>query len=334
MLAVVLVGGFGTRLRPLTNEVPKPMLPVLHRPMIVRLVERLAEGGVTDVVLALGFKPEPFRTAFPDGRHGDVRVHYAVEPEPLDTAGAIAFGARAVGVDETFIVANGDIITDLDVSRLVDGHRRIGVAATIHLTPVDDPSAFGVVETDTGQIVRRFIEKPAPGETESNMINAGTYVFEPEVLDLIAPDTRISVERDTFPTLVAASQLAAIATDDYWIDAGRPELFLRANLDMLAGSRRRVADRPAIAPGATVDRDAHVIDSVIADGVHVGARSVVRGSLLLPGAHVADGASVVDSIVAGSVGELSTVESSVLGAGHFVPAHSEVKHQTLPPPAP
>jgi len=217
MLAVVLVGGFGTRLRPLTNEVPKPMLPVLHRPMIVRLVERLAEGGVTDVVLALGFRPEPFRAAFPDGRHGDVRVHYAVEPQPLDTGGAIAFAARTVGVDRTFIVANGDIITDLDVSRLVDAHRRIGVAATIHLTPVDDPSAFGVVETDSDQIVRRFVEKPAPGETDSNMINAGTYVFEPEVLDLIVPDTPVSVERDTFPALVAASKLAAIATA-----AGRP----------------------------------------------------------------------------------------------------------------
>ena len=110
MFAVVLVGGFGTRLRPLTNDVPKPMLPVLHRPMIVHLVERLAAAGVTDVVLALGFKPEPFQSAFPDGRYGDVRVHYAVEPEPLDTAGAIGLAARTAGVDDTFIVANGDII--------------------------------------------------------------------------------------------------------------------------------------------------------------------------------------------------------------------------------
>src|SRR6188472_3632211 len=143
MYAVVLVGGFGTRLRPLTNAVPKPMLPIVHTPMIVRLVERLAAGGFTDVVLALGFKPEPFRDAFPDGRHGDVRVHYAVEPEPLDTAGAIAFAARESGVDETFLVANGDIVTDLDVTRLVDAHRAARAAATIHLTPVADPSAFG-----------------------------------------------------------------------------------------------------------------------------------------------------------------------------------------------
>jgi mannose-1-phosphate guanylyltransferase len=139
MYAVVLVGGFGTRLRPLTNEIPKPMLPVVHRPMIVRLVDRLAAGGVTDVVLALGFKPEPFRDAFPDGRHGDVQVHYAVEPEPLDTAGAIAFAAREAGITDTFVVANGDIITDLDVAWLVAAHRSAGSEATIHLTPVADP---------------------------------------------------------------------------------------------------------------------------------------------------------------------------------------------------
>jgi mannose-1-phosphate guanylyltransferase len=172
--AVVLVGGFGTRLRPLTNDMPKPMLPIVHRPMIVRLVERLAVGGVTDVVLALGFRPEPFATAFPGGTHGDVRVHYAVEPEPLDTAGAIAFAARSVGVDDTFVVANGDIVTDLDVATLVDVHRRCAYRATIHLTPVDDPSAFGVAELDDRGSVQRLVAEPAPGDTESNQINGGT----------------------------------------------------------------------------------------------------------------------------------------------------------------
>jgi len=298
MLAVVLVGGFGTRLRPLTNDVPKPMLPVVHRPMIVRLVERLAEGGVTDVVLALGFKPEPFVAAFPDGRYGDVRVRYAVEPEPLDTAGAIAFAARSVNVDQTFVVANGDVLTDLHLGRLVDDHRRRGAAATIHLTPVDDPSAFGVVESDAEGIVRRFVEKPGPGETDSNLINAGTYVFEPEVLDLIGAGQRVSVERDTFPRLVAEARLAAVATDDYWLDAGRPELYLRANLDLISGTRRRDAGEPAIADGAVVHHTAHIVDSVIAEGVVVEAGSSVRGSLLLPGARVGGNASVVDSIIA------------------------------------
>ena len=179
MRAVVLVGGFGTRLRPLTNDIPKPVLPVGHVPMIVRLVNDLPRGGVDDVTLALGFKPEPFRSAFPDGRCDDVVIHYAVEPEPLDTAGAIRFAALAAGIDDTFVVANGDILTDLDVDALVDFHRARHAEATIHLTPVDDPSAFGVVDADNNGRVHRFVEKPAPGTEPSNLINAGTYVLEP-----------------------------------------------------------------------------------------------------------------------------------------------------------
>jgi len=332
MLGVVLVGGFGTRLRPLTNDVPKPMLPVVHRPMIVRLVERLAEGGVTDVVLALGFKPEPFEAAFPDGRvesMQQVRVHYAVEPEPLDTGGAIAFAARAVGADDTFVVANGDVITDLDVGHLVAEHRRIGRHATIHLTPVDDPSAFGVVETD-GDVVRRFVEKPAPGETDSNLINAGTYVFEPSVLDLIEPGARLSIERSTFPTLVSSGRLAAVATDDYWLDTGRPELYLRANLDLITGVRGPALD--GVAPGATVAADASVTDVVVEGGASVDSGATVARSVLLPGAHVARDASVTDSIVAGHVGAGATLERAVIGAGHRVPDGASVVDARLPAP--
>lgn len=332
MLAVVLVGGFGTRLRPLTNDVPKPVLPVLHRPMIVRLVERLAAGGVTDVVLALGFKPEPFAAIFPDGRCDDlpgVRVHYAVEPEPLDTGGAIAFAARHVGADDTFVVANGDIVTDLDVGRLVAEHRRIGVAATIHLTPVADPSAFGVVETD-GIRVRRFVEKPAPGETDSNVVNAGTYVFEPGVLDLIEPGRRVSIERETFPALVELGALAAIATDDYWIDAGRPELYLRANLDLVNGVRARSAD--AVHDRAVVHRDATVSGSVVGPGATVADGAVVERSLLLPGAVVDAGAAVVDSIVAGHVAAGARLDRCVVGAGHQVPAGTTLVDRAVPMP--
>ena len=182
MRAVVLVGGFGTRLRPLTLSVPKPMLPIGHVPMIVRLVERLGRGGVTEVVLALGFRPEPFIEAFPDGHCGGVALTYAVEPEPLDTAGAIKFAAEFGGIDDTFVVANGDVMTDLDVSALVDAHRSFGAEATLHLIGVDDPSAYGVVDLADGGSIEAFVEKPAPGTEPSNLINAGTYVFEPSVL--------------------------------------------------------------------------------------------------------------------------------------------------------
>jgi mannose-1-phosphate guanylyltransferase len=330
MLAVVLVGGFGTRLRPLTNDVPKPMLPVGHRPMIVQLVERLAPSGVTDVVLALGFKPEPFAAAFAGDRCGDVRIHYAVEPEPLDTGGAIAFAARHVGVDDTFIVANGDIITDLDVAELLDAHRASDVDVTLHLTPVDDPSAFGVVEIDAAGLVQRFVEKPSPGETDSNLVNAGTYVFEPSVLDLVAEGERVSVERIVFPQLVAQRRLSATATDDYWIDAGRPELYLQANLDLAAGRRPIRCD--AVDPAAEVGATAVIDDSVVSADVSVGADAVVVGSLLLPGARVAAGAKIIDSIVAGRVADRADVSRSVIGEGYVVPERAVVVDERLPRP--
>jgi mannose-1-phosphate guanylyltransferase len=331
MFAVVLVGGFGTRLRPLTNDIPKPMLPVLHRPMIVRLVERLAAGGVTDVVLALGFKPEPFVSAFPHGRHGDARVHYAVEPEPLDTAGAIAFAARTVGVDRPFVVANGDVITDLDVTRVIDVHESSGAAATIHLTPVADPSAFGVVETDAEGRVRRFVEKPAPGETDSNLINAGTYVLDPSVIDLIEPGRKVSIERETFPMLVQRGELAAVSTDDYWLDAGTPHAYLRANLDLVSG-RRGPTPEPAVSALASVDPGAELVDAVVGEACVVGSARIER-SVILPGASVGHGATIVDSIIAGQVEPGATVVSSVIGRTYRVPAGAHVEGATLPAPA-
>lgn len=332
MLAVVLVGGYGTRLRPLTYDVPKPMLPVGHRPMIVQLVERLAASGVTDVVLALGFRPEPFAAAFDDHRFGDVSIHFAVEPEPLDTGGAIAFAARHVGVDDTFIVANGDIITDLDVAQLLDAHRSIGADATIHLTPVADPSAFGVVETGSDGRVRRFVEKPAPGETESNLINAGTYVLEPSVLDLVPEGERVSVERVVFPALVTDRRLAALSTDDYWIDAGRPEFYLQANLDLAAG--RRPSRCAAIDAGADIAADAHVADTVVSSGAAIASDAAVTGSLVLPGGSVGAGATVRGSIVAGHVGTMADVADSVIGPTYRVPDHAVVVDERLPRAAP
>ena len=222
MHAIVLVGGFGTRLRPLTDTVPKSMLTVGNEPIITRLARCLEGAGVTTMTLALGYLPDPFRAAFPDGRCGGVELRYAVEPEPLDTAGAIRFAAESAGVDDTFLAINGDIITDLDAAALVAEHRRLGAEATIHLTPVADPSAFGVVEIDAGHQVQRFLEKPPPGTTDSKVINGGTYVMEPSVLEAIAPGIAVNIERVTFPSLAARGSLFGVATDDYWIDVGRP----------------------------------------------------------------------------------------------------------------
>jgi mannose-1-phosphate guanylyltransferase len=210
MLAVVLVGGFGTRLRPLTLSAPKQMLPVVDRPMIEHVLGGLAGHGVDRVVLSMGYREDVFRAAYPDGSCAGIELRYAVESEPLDTAGAIRFAADSAGVAETFVVVNGDVITDMDLTDLWDRHHQVGAEATISLTPVDDPSRFGVVPTDDEGRVLAFVEKPPPGEAPTNWINAGTYVMEPEVLDRIEPDRPSSVEREIFPSIVAEGRLWAV----------------------------------------------------------------------------------------------------------------------------
>jgi mannose-1-phosphate guanylyltransferase len=333
MRAIVLVGGFGTRLRPLTYTMPKPMLPIGHRPMIARLIDRLARGGVTDVVLALGFKPEPFVEAFPDGRCGDVRITYAVEPEPLDTAGAIRFAADAAGIDDTFIVANGDVLTDLDVGGLVDAHRRLGAEATIHLIAVADPSSFGVVDigemADGSGPVRAFVEKPARGSEPSNLISAGTYVLEPSVLELMRPGVRASIERDVFPTVVERGGLYGMATDDYWIDAGRPELYLAANLDLLGDLR--VHDRcEAVDPDAVVETSSVVRNSIVGAGAHIGATATVTDSVILPGARIGPGAIIESSLVMGHVGSNAKVSNGMVGLHGQVADGAELRDAGVP----
>jgi mannose-1-phosphate guanylyltransferase len=331
MRAVVLVGGFGTRLRPLTYSVPKPMLPVGHVPIIQRLIANLVRGGVDDVTLALGFKPEPFVEAFPDGTCAGARLHYAVEPGPLDTAGAIRFAADASGIDDTFIVANGDVLTDLDVSALVAFHRARGAEATLHLIAVDDPSAFGVVALDVDGCVERFVEKPAPGTAPSNLINAGTYVLEPSVLQRIESGVKVSIERVTFPAIVAGHGVYALATDDYWVDTGTPELYLSANLDLVAGGRPYDSCDP-IAAGAAIAASASIERSLVAARARVEADAVVVGSVLLDGAIVGDGAHVEGSVVMGVIGAGARVVDSVIGAEGVVGSHESVSGVRRPDP--
>ena len=331
MRAVVLVGGFGTRLRPLTSTVPKPMLPVGHVPIIERLVANLGRSGITEVTLALGFKPEPFIAAFPNGECAGVALRYAVEPEPLDTAGAIRFAAEAAGIDDTFVVVNGDILTDLDVARLVEFHRSNQAEATIHLIGVPDPSAFGVVAIDAQGRVERFVEKPAPGTAPSNLINAGTYVLEPSVLQRIEPGKKVSIERVVFPAIVADGGLYAMATDDYWIDTGQPDLFLTANLDVLAGTRRH-DHCDAVHPGATVDPSAEIDSSIVGGGATVRNAAILRSSVVLSGADIGAGAVVVDSVVMGTVGEGAHVHNSVIGRDGVVAAAEHVRDERRPDP--
>ena len=330
MHAVVLVGGFGTRLRPLTLSTPKPLLPIANVRQLEHLIANLGAAGVTEVVLAIGFKPEPFFEAFPDGVCAGIRLHYAVEPEPLDTAGAIAFAARHAGVSDTFVVMNGDILCDVDIAQLVAFHKQRGAEGTLHLTPVDDPSQYGVVEVDDKGWVKRFVEKPAPGETESRVINAGTYVLEPSVLNRMPVGERLSIERVVFPAMVQDGTLAAMATDDYWIDTGRPETYLQANLDLIDGSRSLILS--SVGANSLISPSASITRSVIGERAVIGDGCVIVDSVILPDAHVGDRVRLERSLVMGVVGNDSALTDCVIGADAVVPTHSELVKTRIPNP--
>lgn len=332
MEAIVLVGGLGTRLRPLTETIPKQLLPVAGVAMIERVLESLGAHGVERAVLSMGYLPDPFIAAYPDRRIAGVEVDFAVEPHPLDTAGAISFAARTCGVADTFLAVNGDVLTDLDVSALVALHRTVGAEATVALTEVMDPSRFGVVVTDDDGLVTDYVEKPE-GKAPSNHVNAGTYVLEPSILDRIEPDVRVSIERDVFPKVVAVRRLFGRLDAAYWLDAGTPLAYLRANTDALDGTRSvacpgRLVDGSLLLEGAVVDATASVSCSVIGRGAVVRARAEVRGSVVLDAAEVGESATVAESIVGpgAHVGAGAAVEANYLVAeGASVPDHSRLR---------
>ena len=259
-------------------------------------------------------------------------LRYAVEPEPLDTGGAISFAAREAGIDDTFFVVNGDVLTDLDVRALLAFHREQGAQATIHLTPVEDPSSFGVAALDAEGRVLRFVEKPPRDAAPSNMINAGTYVFEPSMIDRVPVGGKVSIERVVFPAVAAESRLYALCTDDYWIDTGRPEYYRQANLDAVSGLRRTVLE-PARGEGAKVD--GAVDGSVLGAGVEVAAGADVRASVLLSGARVGRGAVVVNSVLGrdAEVGAGAVLDDVVLGSGAIVEAGEHLSNARRPVPA-
>ena len=325
MLAVVLVGGEGTRLRPLTYTTPKSLLPICNQPFLERQIRWLAGHGIDEVVLSMGYLPDAFRERFPDDEWSGVRIRYAVESEPLGTGGAIRFAAGAP--DDRFVVCNGDVLTDLDLAGMIRFHEQRGAEATIALTRVEDPSRFGVVPTTEEGRVIAFVEKPPPGLAPTDWINAGTYVLEPSMLDRIPPGVTASVERETFPrALEAGGALYAVQSAAFWLDIGVPAQFLEAQLQVLSG---RLGLPPA--PGAVereegiwvqgeavVEDDAVLVPPVLlGDGVRVGPGALVEGSVLGPGARVSAGAQVRRSVLLDGV-EVAPgagVSDSILGSG-------------------
>jgi mannose-1-phosphate guanylyltransferase len=314
MQAIVLVGGEGTRLRPLTLSVPKPALRLVDRPFLAYMVEWLARHGVSEVVLACGFLPDVLREALGDGEGEGVRIRYVVEPAARGTAGAIRFAADQLGaeLEDRFLALNGDVLTDLDLTALLDLHSERGARATLGLYRVEDSSAYGLVSSGPGGEVLEFLEKT--GEVAPGEINAGIYVLERSVLDLIAPGGEVSIEREVFPRL-ARDGLYGLRLDGYWMDIGTPQRYLQASWDILEG-RVQTQVQPT-APGLLIDADATVLD-----GAKVGPRAVLG-----PGCSVMAGAEVSDSVLLEgcTVGEGASVRASILSPGVEVAPGAELQ---------
>src|ERR671913_802442 len=233
MQALILAGGEGTRLRPLTSAVPKPVVPLVDRPFIAFMLEWLRGHGVDDVIMSCGFLGDGVRSVLGDGSAYGLRLRYVEEPRPLGTGGALKFAESLL--DERFLMLNGDVLTDLDVSAQVALHEARGARATLGLTPVDDPTAYGLVRTRIDGEVTGFVEKPSPDQIDTRNISAGIYVLERSVLELLEPGRRASIERDVFPRLVGDGLFGYVG-EGYWIDIGTPERYLQGTFDILEGT--------------------------------------------------------------------------------------------------
>jgi len=240
MKAVILVGGKATRLEPLTSNTPKAIVPVLNTPFLEHVIRHLSRHQIKDIILAQGHLAQPIESYLGDGSEFGVKLSYVLEDTPRGTAGAVKNAERYLS--ETFLVLNGDIFTDLDITAMIDFHRERKAEATITLTPVDDPTSYGLIETNTQGRITRFLEKPSWSEVTTNMINAGTYVLEPDVLSQIQPQTKVSIERETFPQLLSQGKLIyAYSSSAYWIDVGTPERYLQLHRDLLSNKCKQYA---------------------------------------------------------------------------------------------
>ena len=347
MQALILAGGEGTRLRPLTSTVPKPVVPLVDRPFIAFMLDWLRGHGVDDVIMSCGFLASGVRNVLGDGGAYGVRLRYVEEPQPLGTGGALKFAESLL--DERFLMLNGDVLTDLDVSAQLALHEARGARATLALTPVEDPSAYGLVRTRDDGGVTGFVEKPSPNQVDTHNISAGIYVLERSVLELLAPDVPASIERDVFPRLVGDG-LYAYVGDGYWLDIGTPERYLQGTFDILEGTvetavRARMGDgfvcvedgtenAGRVIPSALVERGCTIASgaqiggrTVLEAGVTVGADTTIEQSVVLRGTRIGAGCTLRGCIVAAGVviGDGTHIEGlAVLGEGVTIGADNVV----------
>ena len=349
MQAVILVGGEGTRLRPLTSTIPKPVVPLVDRPFIAFMLEWLRGHGVDDVIMSCGFLATSVRNVLGDGSSLGVRLRFVEEPEPRGTAGALKFAESML--DERFLMLNGDVLTDIDLTAQIAQHEHSGAMATLALVPVGDPSAYGLVRLHEDSSVSEFVEKPSHDQIDTNLISAGAYVLEREVLELIPPERNVSIEREVWPALIGRG-LYGFPCDGYWLDIGTPERYLKGTFDIIEGnvktavSERLGAGYLAIDPDAQVqgraippvliERGAHIHAGahagslvVLGADVEIGAGSVVERAVVLNGSQIGEGCTLRDCIVAGGcrIGDRTQITGgAVLGEGVTVGADNVVSN--------
>ena len=338
MQALILAGGEGTRLRPLTTTVPKPVVPLVDRPFIRFMLDWLSLHGVDDVVMSCGHLASGVRNVLGDGSAFGIKLRYVEEPRPLGTGGALKFAEPLL--HDRFLMLNGDVLTDMDLTGQIALHERTGARATLALTPVEDPSAYGLVRTRDGGEVTEFVEKPAPDQIDTRNISAGAYVLERSVLDLLEAEEPASIERDVFPRLVGEG-LYGYVSDGYWLDIGTPERYLEGTFDILEGTvasgvQERMGDgylcvehgvenAGRIIPSALVESGCRIGEGtriggrvVLERGVTVGENTTIERAVVLQGAEIGSNCTLSGCIVAGGVriGDDCHVDGlSVLGEG-------------------
>ncbi|MHB1467652.1 MAG: nucleotidyltransferase family protein [Solirubrobacteraceae bacterium] len=329
MQAVILVGGEGTRLRPLTSTVPKPVVPLVDRPFIAYMLEWLRAHGVDDVIMSCGFLATSVRNVLGDGSAYGVRLRFVEEPDPRGTAGALKFAESML--DEQFLMLNGDVLTDIDLGAQIAQHNDSGAKATLALVPVEDPTAYGLVHLLANNAVRDFVEKPSHDQIDTNLISAGAYVLQREILDLVPPDRKVSIEREVWPQLVG-NGLYGHPSSSYWLDIGTPERYLKATFDIIEGHvetavRGRLGDE-YIALGRDVQVDGRVVPpAVLERGVKIGA-GAHAGSLAVlgQGVSVGNGAVIERSVVLGGtqIGQGCVLRDCIVAAGCEIGPHTQL----------
>jgi mannose-1-phosphate guanylyltransferase len=345
--AVILAGGEGTRLRPLTSTLPKPVVQLVDRPFIAFMLEWLRGHGVDDVIMSCGFGASSVRDVLGDGSDLGVRLRFVEEPDPRGTAGALKLAEPML--DERFLMLNGDVLTDIDLTAQIAQHETTGAIATLALVPVDDPSAYGLVRLHENQAVKEFVEKPSADQIDTRLISAGAYVLERSVLDLIEPDRNVSIEREVWPLLVG-NGLYGFPSESYWLDIGTPARYLQGTFDIIEGNvetavrerlgsdwlaideraelQGRVIPPAVLERGVRVAAGAHVGSLVVlAADVSVGAGSIVERAVILQGTEIGEGCELRDCILAAGckVGARTKITGgAVLGEGVHVGADNVI----------